>query len=82
MSELASGRASTLVATDARALAAREAIGGRRLRRGGRVLLAPRQLMLSIRNAFDQRCDVPIALGERPTEPRNLLRQARVRVAW
>jgi hypothetical protein len=69
MTRLATRRAAALRSTAPRARAARESVGGRRLRGGRRVSVAQGELPFQIR-------DLPIALRDFFAEPFNLARQS------
>jgi hypothetical protein len=66
MSGLSTGLSSTLRAATAFALATREAIGGRRLRRGRRVLLPQGQLAFEIGDVFLRVRDPLLRLRQLP----------------
>ena len=75
MSRLPAGLSSTLRAAPAFALATSQAIGGRRLRGGRRVLLPQRELPFQIRNALGLLGDPVFTFGELTPQALNLLLQ-------
>ena len=76
MSRLPAGFAATLHAATALALPPCETVGGRRLRRRCRVLLAQCQLPFEISDPLSLLGNLPLAFGELPSQALNLLFQA------
>ena len=75
MAGLSTRSAPTLRTAPAFTLPTSEAVGGRRFRARRRVLLPQGELPLQIRDAFHLLGNLPLALGEFPTQSLNLLLQ-------
>jgi hypothetical protein len=75
MAQLSAWFAAALHATTSCARPSREAVGGRRLRRRGRILLTQRELSFQIGDALGLLGNLALAFGEFPSQALDLLLQ-------